>query len=166
VGVDQNGSILVASGVRKIYRTGAEEVEALRGIDLAVGRGQFLAVMGPSGSGKTTLLNCLTGLDDIDDGTVLVDGSDIHAMNDGARTEHRARHMGFIFQSFNLIPVLTAAENTELPLLLVGLKPSEARRRAQEMLDRVGLGHRYNHRPAELSGGSAWRWHALSSTSP
>jgi len=157
VGVDQNGSILVASGVRKIYRTGAEEVEALRGIDLAVGRGQFLAVMGPSGSGKTTLLNCLTGLDDIDDGTVLVDGSDIHAMNDGARTEHRARHMGFIFQSFNLIPVLTAAENTELPLLLVGLKPSEARRRAQEMLDRVGLGHRYNHRPAELSGGEQQR---------
>ena len=157
MGVDQNGSILVASGVRKIYRTGAEEVEALRGIDLAVGRGQFLAVMGPSGSGKTTLLNCLTGLDDIDDGTVLVDGSDIHAMNDGARTEHRARHMGFIFQSFNLIPVLTAAENTELPLLLVGLKPSEARRRAQEMLDRVGLGHRYNHRPAELSGGEQQR---------
>jgi putative ABC transport system ATP-binding protein len=157
VGADQNGNILAAAGVRKIYRTGAEEVEALRGIDLDVARGQFLAVMGPSGSGKTTLLNCLTGLDDIDEGTVLVDGSDIHEMNDGDRTEHRARHMGFIFQSFNLIPVLTAAENVELPLLLIGTRPSEARSRAQAMLDRVGLGHRYNHRPTELSGGEQQR---------
>ena len=113
--------ILGASGVRKVYRTGAEEVEALRGIDLDIERGEFLAVMGPSGSGKTTLLNCLTGLDDIDAGVVLVDGQDIHAMPDGQRTEHRARHMGFIFQSFNLIPVLSAVENVELPLLLIGV---------------------------------------------
>jgi putative ABC transport system ATP-binding protein len=149
--------ILGASGVRKVYRTGAEEVEALRGIDLVIERGEFLAVMGPSGSGKTTLLNCLTGLDDIDAGTVLVDGADIHTMPDGQRTEHRARHMGFIFQSFNLIPVLSAVENVELPLLLIGVRAGEARSRAQAMLDRVGLRHRYNHRPNELSGGEQQR---------
>jgi putative ABC transport system ATP-binding protein len=149
--------ILRASGVRKVYRTGAEEVEALKGIDLDVERGEFLAVMGPSGSGKTTLLNCLTGLDDIDAGTVLVEGDDIHAMADGARTEHRARHMGFIFQSFNLIPVLSAVENVELPLLLIGLKAGDARAKAEQMLDRVELGHRYNHRPTELSGGEQQR---------
>jgi putative ABC transport system ATP-binding protein len=155
--VSGNGSILRATGVQKIYRTGAEEVEALRGIDLEIDRGEFLAVMGPSGSGKTTLLNCLTGLDDIDAGNVEVDGADIHAMPDAARTEHRARHMGFIFQSFNLIPVLSAAENAELPLLLIGVKPSDARSRAQAMLDKVGLSHRYNHRPTELSGGEQQR---------
>jgi putative ABC transport system ATP-binding protein len=149
--------ILGASGVNKVYRTGAEEVVALGDIDLDVATGEFLAVMGPSGSGKTTLLNCLTGLDDIDSGVVLVDGLDIHAMADGDRTEHRARHMGFIFQSFNLIPVLSAAENVELPLLLIGVKAAEARRRAQAMLDRVGLGHRYNHKPNELSGGEQQR---------
>jgi putative ABC transport system ATP-binding protein len=149
--------ILEATGVRKVYRTGAEEVEALKGVDLAIPRGEFLAVMGPSGSGKTTLLNCLTGLDDIDGGSVVVDGADIHKMRDSARTEHRARNMGFIFQSFNLIPVLTAVENTELPLLLIGVKAKEARRRATAMLERVGLGHRTNHRPNELSGGEQQR---------
>src|SRR5687768_14053289 len=121
-----NGSaILAAAGVTKIYRTGVVEVPALRGIDLSIPRGQFLAVMGPSGCGKTTLLNCLSGLDDIDEGEVHVDGADIQKMADGARTEHRARHMGFIFQSFNLIPVLGAVENVELPLLLIGVKRGE-----------------------------------------
>ena len=151
------GVILQARGVRKVYRTGAEEVEALRGIDLEIARGEFLAVMGPSGSGKTTLLNCLTGLDDIDTGTVVVDGADIHAMSDSKRTEHRARNMGFIFQSFNLIPVLSAVENVELPLLLIGSKPAEARDGAKAILERVGLGHRYGHRPNELSGGEQQR---------
>src|SRR2546429_2592088 len=119
--------MLAASGVHKTYRTGAETVEALRGIDLVVERGEFLAVMGPSGNGKTTLLNCLSGLDDVDAGTVLVEGEDIHAMADARRTEYRARHMGFIFQTFNLIPVFTAVENVELPLLLTGVKAREAR---------------------------------------
>jgi putative ABC transport system ATP-binding protein len=149
--------ILQARGVGKVYRTGAEEVEALRGIDLEIMRGEFLAVMGPSGSGKTTLLNCLTGLDDIDAGEVTVDGADIHAMSDAKRTDHRARHMGFIFQSFNLIPVLSAVENVELPLLLIGSKPNAAREQAKAILDRVGLGHRYSHRPTELSGGEQQR---------
>jgi putative ABC transport system ATP-binding protein len=149
--------ILRAAGVTKIYRTGDIEVSALRGIDLEIQPGEFLAVMGPSGCGKTTLLNCLSGLDDIDDGNVVVDGDDIHAMSDSKRTEHRATRMGFIFQSFNLIPVLTAAENVELPLLLTNVKPSEARARAVAMLERVGLGHRPSHRPNELSGGEQQR---------
>jgi putative ABC transport system ATP-binding protein len=149
--------ILVATGVTKVYRTTALEVHALRGIDLTIERGEFVAVMGPSGSGKTTLLNCLSGLDDIDDGTVMVDGADIHAMADAKRTAHRARSMGFIFQSFNLIPVLSAVENVELPLLLTGTKAGRAREGARAMLDRVGLGQRHDHRPSELSGGEQQR---------
>ena len=154
---EMHGDILVAQGVRKVYRTGAHDVEALSGIDLTVSRGEFLAVMGPSGSGKTTLLNCLSGLDDIDGGTVTIEGSDLHAMRDAARTAHRARRMGFIFQAFNLIPVLSATENVELPLLLNGFSARAARVRAQRVLDRVGLADRYDHRPSELSGGEQQR---------
>ena len=149
--------ILVATGVRKLYRTGAETVEALRGLDLSIRRGEFLAVMGPSGSGKTTLLNCLSGLDDIDAGSVMVEGQDIHKLSDARRTRDRAERMGFIFQAFNLIPVFTAAENVELPLLLAGVGVSDARRRAEETLERVGLEHRKGHRPNELSGGEQQR---------
>ncbi len=151
------GPIVDAKGVNKVYRTGAVEVTALHDIDLSIDPGEFVAVMGPSGSGKTTLLNCLSGLDDIDGGTVLIDGSDIHAMADAARTEHRAGRMGFIFQSFNLIPVLSAVENVELPLLLSGCKAGEARERSMTMLERVGLGHRPKHKPNELSGGEQQR---------
>jgi putative ABC transport system ATP-binding protein len=149
--------ILSARGVRKVYRTGAETVTALHDIDVDVPRGQLVSVMGPSGSGKTTLLNCLSGLDDIDAGTVTIDGSDITAMTDAARTKHRAASMGFIFQAFNLIPVFTAEENVELPLLLAGANPKTARQAARETLERVGLGHRYTHRPTELSGGEQQR---------
>ena len=148
--------ILVAAGVCKTYR-GAVEVEVLKGIDLTVHPGELVAVMGPSGNGKTTLLNCLSGLDEIDAGTVHVDGEDIHAMSDAKRTEHRAARMGFVFQSFNLIPVFSAAENVELPLLVTGVKPRVARGRAETMLERVGLGHRMRNRPAELSGGEQQR---------
>ncbi len=149
--------LLVATGVRKIYRTGSVEVTALLDLDLLVRRGEMVGVMGPSGSGKTTLLNCLSGLDDIDGGRVEVDGHDLFAMSDAARTEHRAHTMGFVFQAFNLIPVFSAVENVELPLLLVGTRPREARRRALDMLDRVGLGHRVEHRPSEMSGGEQQR---------
>lgn len=149
--------LLVAEKVRKVYRTAAGEVEALRGLDLTVGTGEFVAMMGPSGCGKTTMLNCLSGLDDIDGGKVFLDGKCLHEMKDADRTRDRAKTMGFVFQSFNLIPVLTAAENVELPLLLAGTDDRDARRRAVETLERVGLGHRVNHRPPELSGGEQQR---------
>ena len=155
--MNSNGPILKATGVVKTYRTGAESVVALRGIDIGIEAGDFVAVMGPSGSGKTTFLNCLSGLDEIDSGEVLIEGVDIHRMPDAKRSRYRAQRMGFIFQSFNLIPVFTAAENVELPLLLSGVAPAEARRRAEATLDRVGLGHRRNHRPNELSGGEQQR---------
>ena len=118
----QTKPILVAEGVRKVYRSGADSVVALHGLDLVVPQGQFVAVMGPSGSGKTTLLNCFSGLDEIDDGRVLVDQLSIHELSDKDRTRHRAKEMGFIFQAFNLIPVFTATENVELPLLLAGVR--------------------------------------------
>ena len=152
-----NEPILVATDVTKVYRTGDVAVEALKHLTLTVGSGELVAVMGPSGSGKTTLLNCLSGLDDIDGGTVVVQGQDLFAMSDAHRTEHRARSMGFIFQAFNLIPVFSAVENVELPLLLVGVSPSAAQERAVEMLERVGLGHRVGHRPNEMSGGEQQR---------
>jgi putative ABC transport system ATP-binding protein len=149
--------ILVAEGVTKIYRTSAGDVDALKGLSLRIAVGEFLAVMGPSGSGKTTLLNCLSGLDDIDGGSVAVEGQDLSKMTDARRSRHRAEKMGFIFQAFNLIPVFTAAENVELPLLLARRPPAEARRRSEATLERVGLGNRRNHRPNELSGGEQQR---------
>jgi putative ABC transport system ATP-binding protein len=153
----ESKEILVSDGVRKIYRSGADSIVALHGLDLVVPHGQFLAVMGPSGSGKTTLLNCVSGLDDIDSGRVLVDGLSIHELSDRERTKHRASEMGFIFQAFNLIPVFTATENVELPLLLAGVRERDARVRARETLTRVGLGHRLDRRPMELSGGEQQR---------
>jgi putative ABC transport system ATP-binding protein len=149
--------ILSAREVRKTYRTAAHDVEALRGIDVDITSGELVVVMGPSGNGKTTMLNCLSGLDSIDNGTVVVDGVDIHALKDAERTAHRARRMGFVFQSFNLIPVFTALENVELPLFVIGRKSKAARERATTLLERVGLGERLDHRPAELSAGEQQR---------
>jgi putative ABC transport system ATP-binding protein len=148
--------IIEANRLRKIYRAGGE-VEALRGVDLAVARGEMVAIVGPSGSGKTTLLNCLSGLDQIDGGSVMVDGADLSLLSDGQRTAYRARNMGFVFQAFNLLPVLTAAENVEIPLLVVGVGAKAARRRAVEMLEALGLAHRAGHRPDQLSGGEQQR---------
>ena len=153
----EDGRLLVAESVQKYYRTGAVSVHALADLQLEVDVGELVGVMGASGSGKTTLLNCLSGLDDIDGGRVLVSGRDLFAMSDSERTEHRARTMGFVFQSFNLIPVFTAVENVELPLLLVGHRPREARERAREMLAVVGLGHRTDHLPSQMSGGEQQR---------
>jgi putative ABC transport system ATP-binding protein len=146
-----------ARGVHKTYDTGRVEVHALRGINLRVGRGEMVAVMGPSGCGKTTLLNCLSGLDSVDSGEVIVEGQELHKLSDDKRTEYRARRMGFIFQFYNLLPVLTAVENVELPLLVTGIRSSEARRRALASLATVGLAERAFHRPAELSGGERQR---------
>ncbi len=154
-----NGSgqaIVQARRLRKVYR-GASEVEALRGVDLEVERGEMVAVVGPSGSGKTTLLNCLSGLDRFDGGKVLVDGADLATMSDRERTAYRCQSMGFVFQAFNLLPVLTAAENVEIPLLLQGLGGKPARQRALEMLETLGLAHRARHRPDQLSGGEQQR---------
>jgi putative ABC transport system ATP-binding protein len=150
------GPIVSARGVRKVYRNGAE-VEALKGIDLTIEQGEMVAIVGPSGSGKTTLLNCLAGLETIDEGEIHIDGKDLAGMADNARTDHRARSMGFVFQAFNLLPVLTAVENTEIPMLLIGASAKEARTRALETLDLVGLGSRGDHRPDQLSGGEQQR---------
>jgi ABC-type lipoprotein export system ATPase subunit len=149
--------IIEARGVRKVYDTGSVRVQALDGIDLEVGRGAMVAVMGPSGSGKTTLLNCLSGLDAIDGGEVLIEGVALSTLSDRARTDYRARRMGFVFQFYNLMPVLTAVENVELPLLVSRVRGGEARRRALEALALVGLAERAGHVPDELSGGERQR---------
>jgi putative ABC transport system ATP-binding protein len=149
-------AIVEAQQLRKVYRNGAE-VEALKGVDLRVGRGEMVAIMGPSGCGKTTLLNCLSGLERIDGGDVLVDGRSMATMSDDDRTDYRAQSMGFVFQAFNLLPVLTAVENVEIPMLLLGSRPKEARAKATAMLERIGMGERGGHRPDELSGGQQQR---------
>ena len=118
-------SIIQATGVHKTYDTGKVMVNALRGVDLSIARGEMVAIMGPSGCGKTTLLNVLSGLDDVTGGQVVVDGAPIHAMSDRKRTRYRAEKMGFVFQSFNLLPVLSVVENVELPLLMAGVKTED-----------------------------------------
>ena len=150
-------SIVEARRVDKRYDTGKVEVHALRGVSFAVPRGEMVAIMGPSGSGKTTLLNCLSGLDAIDGGEVLIEGVSLNAMSDEERTDYRARRMGFVFQFYNLMPVLSAVENVELPLLVARVPAKEARRKALAALDMVGLVERAAHVPDELSGGQRQR---------
>jgi len=149
--------VIEARGLRKDFGTGEARVEALRGIDLRVERGEFLAIMGPSGSGKSTLLHILGGVEPPTSGKVLFEGRDLVTLGDDQRTLLRRKQMGFIFQSFNLLPTLTAEENISLPLLLDGVKDAEARRRACEKLDVVGMGHRRAHLPGKLSGGEQQR---------
>lgn len=149
--------IINAEKVFKTYRSRDVTVEALKGISVAVQPGEMVAVMGPSGSGKTTLLNCLSGLDSIDSGEIVIGSRSIKGMSDDALSDYRARFMGFVFQSFNLLPVLSARENVELPLVLAGVSSSRAKDTAMEKLDQVGLADRAGHLPAELSGGQAQR---------
>ena len=151
-------SIIDARGVWKRYNTGKIKIDALKGIDFVVGRGEVVAVMGPSGCGKTTLLNCLSGLDVIDGGSVKIDGRALNELTDNQKTDFRARHMGFVFQTYNLLPVLTGIENVELPMLVGGVRPSVARKRAKEAVDMVGVGDWAGHRPAEMSGGQRQRF--------
>ncbi|MFO7889488.1 MAG: ABC transporter ATP-binding protein [bacterium] len=141
--------------LHKFYE-GKVKVHALRGVDLSIKKGEMVAIMGPSGCGKTTLLNCLSGLDDISKGKVWLKGKDLSSLSDNEKTEMRAMNMGFVFQFYNLLPVLSAVENVELPLLLAG-KSKGAREKAEKALDMVGLGHRYTHRPSALSGGERQR---------
>jgi len=151
-------AIIKAAGVHKTYDTGKIKVDALSGVDLNIQRGEMVAVMGPSGCGKTTLLNVLSGIDDVTQGQVVIDDAPIHQMSDRARTSYRAKKMGFIFQAFNLLPVLSAIENVELPLLVAGgIKPGDARRKARETLALVGLAGEDNKRPMEMSGGQQQR---------
>jgi len=152
-----NSVMIDARQVVKTYDTGTAKLQALRGVDFAVTRGEMVAVMGPSGCGKTTLLNCLSGLDEIDGGQIILEGNDLAGLSDKKRTDYRARRMGFVFQVYNLLPVLNAAENIELPLLVSGVKPKVARDKAMRALETVGLTQWASHRPAELSGGQRQR---------
>lgn len=149
--------IVEARELRKVYDSGKVKVEALRGVNISVMEGEMVAVMGPSGCGKTTLLNCISGLDDVTDGQVLIRGRPLTDMTDRERTRYRAEKIGFIFQAYNLLPVLTAVENVELPLLLSGTSPKEARRKAIESLKAVSLEEWKDHKPSELSGGQQQR---------
>jgi putative ABC transport system ATP-binding protein len=143
--------------VWKVYGSGGTAVSALRGINVEILRGEILAVMGPSGCGKTTFLNCFSGLDDVTKGVVTVEGTNIHTMPDAKKSEYRARRTGFVFQSYNLLPILTAEENVEMPLLIAGRSAKEARAGARDILTQMGLGDRLTHRPSELSGGQQQR---------
>lgn len=153
----QEEPIISVKGLHKTYDTGKIKVNALKGIDLTVRRGEMVAIMGPSGCGKTTLLNCLAGLDDFEQGEVLIEGTPIKDMSDNTRTEYRARRMGFVFQLYNLLPVLTSVENIELPLLVSGVPSAKSRQRALESLKMIGLAELADRIPAELSGGQRQR---------
>ena len=141
----------------KVYETGSNKVQALRGVDLSINAGEMVAIMGPSGCGKTTLLNCVSSLDEFTAGEVLVDGRGLSEMSDKERTKMRAERLGFVFQSFNLLPVLSAVENVELPLLMNDVAPRDARERALSALESVGLRDWAGHLPSELSGGEQQR---------
>ena len=149
--------IVEARSIVKTYDTGVVRVAALRGVDLTLDRGEMVAIMGPSGCGKTTLLNCLSGLDAVDEGEVVIEGTSLGAMSDRDRTDYRARHMGFVFQFYNLMPVLSAVENVELPLLVARVDGKTARRKALDALELVGLADRASHVPDALSGGERQR---------
>ena len=156
-GSGQSGSLIQVRGLGKVYRRAGETIHVLQNLNLDVDKGDFVAFMGPSGSGKTTLLNLLGGLDVPSNGSITVAGDEITHMSGSKLTEWRARHVGFIFQMYNLIPVLTAFQNVELPLLLTKLSKSERRSHVEASLAIVGLADRMNHYPRQLSGGQEQR---------
>ncbi len=153
----QTDLIIEARGLSKTYDGGETAVHALRDVYFSVPRGDMVAIMGPSGCGKTTLLNCLSGLDTVDGGQVIIEGVDLNSLSDHDRSRYRARRMGFVFQTFNLLPVLSAVENVELPLVVSGMPAKEARQRALAALDRVQLRDRASHWPNQMSGGQRQR---------
>ncbi|MGA7914346.1 MAG: ABC transporter ATP-binding protein [Candidatus Acidiferrales bacterium] len=153
----KDGSLIQIRGVEKTYKRAGEEIHVLQGLNLDVDKGEFVAFMGPSGSGKTTLLNLLGGLDVPTRGSITVAGDEITNMSGGKLTEWRARHVGFIFQMYNLIPVLDAFQNVELPLLLTKLSKPERRKHVEAALSIVGLADRMKHYPRQLSGGQEQR---------
>jgi putative ABC transport system ATP-binding protein len=155
--VEDTGLAIEVENLVKTYSSGDVQVQALRGVSLEVKRGEMVAIMGASGSGKTTLLNCVSGLDFFDSGTVRIGGVDLKTLSDKQKTSYRAHNMGFIFQTYNLLPVLSAVENVELPLVVSGADARQARQLALKALDRVGLADRANNRPAQLSGGQRQR---------
>ena len=149
--------VMQANQLWKIYASGDSTIQAVRGVDVTIDEGEMIAIMGPSGCGKTTLLNVLSGIDEPNSGEVMIAGKPMYSVSDDDRTQMRAENLGFIFQDFNLLPVLSAVENVELPLLLLGKSATEARNTALEALESVGLGDRSDHRPTELSGGQQQR---------
>jgi len=154
---NQDGILVHVKDVEKTFHRGSEEIHVLSGVNLEVPRGEFLALMGPSGSGKTTLLNLIGGLDRVTSGSVEVGGERIDRMSNRELASWRARHVGFVFQFYNLLPVLTAERNVELPLLLTHLTKAERRRHVEAALEMVGLSHRRRHHPRQLSGGEQQR---------
>ncbi|GAB4257229.1 MAG: ABC transporter ATP-binding protein [Thermoleophilia bacterium] len=154
----EGGAVAVeARALTKTFGSGDARVEALRGVDLALPKGTFLAVMGPSGSGKSTLLHLVGGLAKPTSGSVRLEGRDLGALDDDALTLLRRRRIGFVFQFFNLLPILTAVENVALPLVIDGVREAEATEKALQAMDAVGMAHRRDHRPGELSGGEQQR---------
>ena len=150
-------SALEAQGLWKLYESGESVIQAVQDVSLSIDHGSMVAIMGPSGCGKTTLLNVLSGIDEPNSGSVNINGENLYGSTDDERTRVRGKHMGFIFQEFNLLPVMTALENVELPLLIQGMPANQARQEATKALSAVGLGDRLEHRPAELSGGQQQR---------
>ncbi len=149
--------VISTENLHKYYGARDQKVHALRGLDISIEEGEIVGVMGPSGCGKTTLLNCLSGLDSIDDGNILIQGQTLTDLNDNQLSELRAKKMGFVFQTYNLLPVLSAVENVELPLLVSGFSGKEARVKALQKLSEVGVEDRQDHFPGELSGGETQR---------